>query len=189
MVTDFSYVSLTPFFMQLCACSSEEVIQLMQPRPAFQNLAFLFWEICIIKLCHTAEGPLTFYAFKMLRLQNIHSLSDKVVTSTTRCPHCSFMEMFHNHTKTMQGQSLFRFLDFCMCYLKILFLEITMNADFYFKDLVKTWCFSVIQLMKCHIWLMKNCHSQRKIIFYLNVLVSQLNSSTQKSGFLYWWLN
>lgn len=41
MGTAFSYFSLTPFFMSLPACSLEEIIQLMWPRPAFQNLAFL----------------------------------------------------------------------------------------------------------------------------------------------------
>lgn len=59
---------------------------------------FFVWEICIIKLCLTAERPRTFSAFKLLRYNekwNMRSLPGKAVTSTTRCPYCLPMEMFH----------------------------------------------------------------------------------------------
>lgn len=58
-----------------------------------------------------------------------------------------------------------------MCYLNILFPEITVNAEFYFKALVETLYFLVIQLMKFHSKI-KNWYSLRKIIFYLIIVYS-----------------
>lgn len=65
MVTSFSYVSLTPFFMQFRRGNSINAAKACISKPGL-----FVREICIIKLRHTAEGPLTFYAFKMLRWQN-----------------------------------------------------------------------------------------------------------------------
>ncbi len=123
MDTAFSYFSLT-LILYVAPCLQFRRHNSINVAKACISKPCLFvWEICIIKLCHTAEGPLTFCAFKTLRWQNkiyvdfqtrpLPRQQDVLIVFSWKCfinAQCQFFTKY-------KDRACWDFLDECMRYL------------------------------------------------------------------------